>query len=97
MTLTFTCITNIRDSIHITQHAAASPTDALREHIAALPYDDGTGPFDAELDWLHSVSGGDLEIALIPVTQATNTWLWLDGARYEPQYLTYIVQTDIHS
>lgn len=87
-TFTFTCITGVRNSIHITQHAAESPVGALREHIGALPYDDGTGPFDDELNWLHSVSGEESDVTLIPVTQARNTWLWLDGARHEPQYLT---------
>ena len=91
---TFTCITNIRDSIHITQHDTDSPDAALREHIAALPHDDGSGPFDGELDWLHSFSGGSADLALLPVTGCVNSWLWADGARYEPQYLTYLVQTD---
>ncbi len=92
---TFTCITDIRDSFHLTQHAAANPTAALRDHIAALPYDDGAGPFDEELEWLQRIGDGTQEIKLIPVGHCKNTWLWLDGARYQPQYLTYIVKTDV--
>jgi hypothetical protein len=92
---TFTCITEIRDSSHLSQHAAESPDAALRDHIAALPYDDGAGPFGEELAWLRRISGGRQEIALIPVGHCKNTWLWLDGARYEPQYLTYIVKTQV--
>lgn len=64
-------------------------------HIAALPYDDGTGPFDDELDWLKGVSDSSSEINLLPVSHCRGTWLWLDGARHAPQYLTYIVRTDI--
>jgi hypothetical protein len=62
-----------------------------------LPYDDGAGPFDDELDWLRSISGGSSDVALIDVSHCKNTWLWGDGARYEPQYLTYLVQTDTQS
>ena len=54
----FTCITEVRESFHLTQHSATAPETALRDHIAALPYDDGVGPFDDELDWLRRVSGG---------------------------------------
>ena len=92
---TFTCITEVRDSIHLTQHAIHDPTAALREHIAALPYDDGTGPFDKELEWLQRVSGGLSDVELIAVGHCKNTWHWRDGARYEPQYITYIVKTDV--
>ena len=92
---TFTCITEIRDSFHLTQHAAESPAAALREHIAALPFSDGAGPFDEELEWLQRVSGGKEGVEMIPVGHCKNTWLWSDGARYQPQYLTYIVKTDV--
>jgi len=95
MTLTFTCITEVRGSIHLTQHGAADPATALREHIASLPFDDGSGPFGDELDWLQSIAGGEADVDLLPVGHCKNTWLWLDGARYEPQYLTYLVQTDV--
>jgi hypothetical protein len=91
----FTCITEIRESSHLTQHAAASPSAALRDHIAALPYDDGAGPFDEELKWLRRISGGTVPVELTPVGHCKNTWLWRDGARHQPQYLTYIVKTDV--
>ena len=71
------------------------PESALRDHIAALPYDDGAGPFEDELEWLRRVSRGSEPIELLPVTQCRSTWLWRDGARYEPQYITYIVRTDV--
>src|SRR5688572_11771106 len=54
----FTCITEIRDSTHPTQHTADRPEAALRSHVASLPYDDGSGPFDDELEWLLRVSDG---------------------------------------
>lgn len=94
MKLTFTCITEVRNSIRLTQHEAGDPTVALREHIASLPFDDGSGPFDGELEWLQSIAGGRFDVHLLPVGHCKNTWLWLDGARNEPQYLTYLVQTD---
>lgn len=92
---TFTCITEARDSIHLTQHATHDPTAALREHIAALPYDDGTRPFDEELEWLQGISGGVFDVELIAIGHCKNTWLWRDGAQYNPQYITYIVKTDV--
>jgi len=88
----FTCITNVRESFHLTQHDAQDATAALRAHILALPYDDAT---DDEREWLRRVWGGSQEIKLSPVERCNNTWLWLDGARNEPQYLTYIVKTDM--
>ena len=91
----FTCITEVRNSFHLSQHRAAAPEDALRAHIAALPFDDGTGPFDEELDWLRSISGGDRSVELMRVRQCAGTWLWLDGARFEPKYVTYIVRTAV--
>jgi hypothetical protein len=91
----FTCITEIRQSTHLSQHVAVAPSQALREHVAALPYDDGTGPFDDELEWLQNVAGGISEVTMHPVSHCRNTWLWLEGARYDPQYLTYMVQTDV--
>jgi hypothetical protein len=91
----FTCITEVRDSFHLTQHAAARPEAALRAHIAALPYDDGAGPFDEELEWLRRTSDGSESVELVPVGHCRGTWLWGDGARYQPQYITYIVRTDV--
>jgi|GEM_PF-3208105 len=94
---TFTCITLIRDSFHTTQHAAENPTVALRLHIGSLPFDDGDGPLDEELDWLKRVSDGMCSIELVPFGDSCkNTWLWGDGARYEPQYHTTIVKTDVN-
>jgi hypothetical protein len=91
----FTCITEVRENFHLTQHTASGPGEALRQHIAALPYDDGAGPFDEELEWLLSVSSGARQIQLAPVGNCKTTWLWLDGSRYQPQYLTCIVKTDV--
>lgn len=92
---TFTCITDVRNSIHLSQHSAEHPAAALRDHIAALPFSDATGPFDDELDWLLAVSGGSQPIALLPVGGCKNSWLWHDGAIHDPQYLTYVVKTDL--
>jgi hypothetical protein len=92
---TYTCLTEIRESMHLTQHVIDNPEAALRAHIGALPFDDGVGPFDEELEWLQQVSDGSQEIQLSPIGHCRNTWLWLEGARYQPQYLTYIVKTDM--
>lgn len=97
MPLTFTCITELRGSSRLTQHEVVDPTAALRAHIASLPFDDASGPFDDELEWLQSITNGQSDVSLLPVGQCKNTWLWLDGARNEPQYLTHIVQTDVRS
>ena len=91
----FTCITKVRKSFHLSQHKAIDHVEALREHIAALPFDDGVGPFDKELTWLQNVSGGTVASEFIPVDNCKGTWLWLDGARHNPQYITYIVRTDV--
>jgi hypothetical protein len=89
----FTCITEVRGSFHLSQHPSATPEEALREHVAALPFDDGEGPFDEELEWLRRIAGAQQAVELLPVRQCPGTWLWLDGARYEPKYITYIVRT----
>ena len=68
---------------------------SLRDHVAALPYDDGTGPFGEELEWLLRVSGGTEPVEMLPVGHCRGTWLWSDGERYEPQYITYVVCTDV--
>jgi hypothetical protein len=91
----FTCITEVRGSSHLSQHSAAEPEVALRDHIAALPYDDGSGPFDEELEWLLRVSDGTDPIELLPVGHCQGTWMWLAGTRHEPPYSTYIVRTDV--
>jgi len=93
----FTCITEVRKSFHLSQHVASEPESALRDHIAAIPYDDGAGPFDDELEWLHRVSSGVEQIEMHPVGHCRSTWLWLSGARHEPQYITYVVRTDINN
>jgi hypothetical protein len=36
-----------------------------------------------------------LAVELVPVGHCRSTWLWRDGARHEPQYITYIVRTEI--
>lgn len=91
----FTCITEIRDSIHLTQHSVDEPEGALRDHVAALPYDDATGPFDDELDWLLRVSGGSERVELLPVDHCPSVWFWRNGCRHEPQYTTYVIRTEV--
>ena len=91
----FTCITEVRESFHLTQHSADAPEAALREHIAALPYDDGAGPFGEELERLLRVSSGPEPVEMLPVGHCRGTWLWLGGARYNPKYITYVVRTDV--
>jgi hypothetical protein len=91
---TFTLITDAHESVHVSQHEAAAPADALRLHIFAFPYDDASGPFDHELEWLQEVASGASRPTLVAVHGCRNTWTWLEGAQHEPQYLTYIVQTD---
>ena len=91
----FTCVTKINESIYLKQVEAGDQASALREGIAALPYDDGTGPFDEELELLQQVSGAQAPVTMHSVGHCKNTWLWLEGARYEPQYLTYVIQTDV--
>ncbi len=94
----YTCITHIRNSFHVTQHTANGPEAALRVHIEKLPYDDGTGPFDKELEWLQHIAGGTEQVTMHALGgDCNNTWLWLEGARYDPQYHTYVVQSDVRS
>ncbi len=91
----FTCITEVRESFHLTQHSAGGPEAALRDHLAALPYDDGAGPFGDELEWLRRLSGGIDSVELVTVGHCPGTWMWLGGARHKPPYSTYIVRTAI--
>ncbi len=91
----FTCITELCGSSHLTQHSSTTPEEALRDHIAALPYDDGDGPFGEELEWLLRVSGGTEPVELLPVGHCRGTWLWGGGMRHEPRYISYVVRTDV--
>jgi hypothetical protein len=92
----FTCITLIRDCFHVTQHVASNPEAALRIHVGMLPFDDGVSPFDEELEWLQHIAGGTEQVTMHALGgQCKNTWLWSEGARYDPQYHTYVVQSDV--
>ncbi|MDB5339701.1 MAG: hypothetical protein JWN70_5320 [Planctomycetaceae bacterium] len=91
----FTCFTTIKDCVYLKQVSALDPPSAVRQAIGSLPFHDGTGPFDDELEWLQQVCGGEAVVTMHPVGHCKNTWLWLEGSRYEPQYLTYAVQTDM--
>ena len=91
----YTFLTTIRDCVYVKQIAAGDVVTALREAIAMLPYDDGSGPFDDELEWLLRVTEGEAEVTMFPIAGCKNTWLWLQGSRHEPQYLTYAIQTDV--
>lgn len=90
----FTCITTIRDCIWLKQFETVEVERALREAVAALPHDDGAGPFDDELEWLHSVASGQTVVTMQPLGHCKNTWVWREGLAYEPQYITYVVKTD---
>src|SRR4051794_29183173 len=35
----FTCITEVHESFHLSQHSATVPEAALRDHVAAMPKD----------------------------------------------------------
>jgi hypothetical protein len=91
----FTFVTTVRDSVYLKQVKAPSVNAALREAIAALPFDNGGGPFDEELEWLQQVATGGTTVTLHLVHGCENTWLWIEGARHEPQYLTHAVQTEM--
>ena len=91
----FTLITSVRDSTELIQVEAENVEDALRQAIGRLPYDDGAGPADEELDWLQDVANGKTRVTMLPVKQCKNTWLWAEGGRYVPPYFTYAVQTEI--
>jgi hypothetical protein len=67
MQILFTCITEVRNCFHVTQHEADNPGEALRQHIEDLPYDDGAGPFDEEAEWLQRICDGSEPIDLMPL------------------------------
>jgi len=85
----------IREEIFLYQFEVDNPESALRKCVASLPYDDGKGPFDEELDWLQEIASGSAEVTLHPIGHCINTWMWLEGSRFEPQYLSYIIKTDV--
>lgn len=88
----FTCITDNRESTHLSQHDAPNAIDAIRIHIGRLPHDDGDDV--PELDWLLSIANDETAIELLSVGDCKNTWLWADGLKCDPKYFTHIVQTD---
>ncbi|MEX0725664.1 MAG: hypothetical protein WD065_05315 [Planctomycetaceae bacterium] len=93
----FTCITENRESTYLSQHEAACAEEALHMHIGKLPFDDGTGPFDEELEWLQAVVSGAKAVEVLPVGDCKSTWFWLDGARFDPPYTPYIVKTELEA
>jgi hypothetical protein len=92
---TYTVITENRDAFRLSQHACETPETALAQHIGQLPFDDGAGPFDEELDWLQAVASGEAQITLLEVSSCRGTWMWLEGARSNPPYSTYLVRTEL--
>jgi len=89
----FTGLTDLGTAIHLSQHSAQSAVDALREHVSGIPREDLSDNSDEEVEFLRRVAAGDIPATLHPSGWAA-TWLWLEGARRQPRYLTYIVQTD---
>ncbi len=92
---TFTVITQVLDSFHLSQHGGDTPERALADHISRLPHNDASGPFDDELEWLQEVAGGERKPTLVAVGGCQRTWMWLEGSRHAPRYTTYIVQTEV--
>jgi hypothetical protein len=91
----YTCITENRGHVHLSQHEAAMPENALRAHIAALPFIEGINPLGDELYWLQTLTAADSAIQLQPVANCRESWHWLDGERYAPRYTTYIIRSDV--
>lgn len=56
----FTVITEVGGSFHVSQHTAATPKEALFEHVATFPYDDG-GAIHAPQYITHIVHTADAE------------------------------------
>ena len=91
----FTCLSEIRESFHVTQHVSVDPEAALRSHILQFPYDDGDGPSDDELEWLLRVGDGREPIELVPVSECRGTWLWASSSFDGLRVVTYIVRTEL--
>jgi len=92
---TFTCITNVRDCIYLSQHAVDSPDHALRQGLGKLPYEDGNDRPDEEWNWLLAVIENRIPVELIPVNHCVNTWCWFGGRQFDTLYSTYIILTQM--
>ena len=92
---TFTLITDVEESVHVSQHRSMSPEEALAQHISQLPFEDGAGPFDDDLVCLQGFAAGTSRPTLIAIAGCESTWTWLEGSRHSPPYATYVVCTDV--
>jgi hypothetical protein len=92
---TFTVVTELRESFHVSQHRAQSAELAVASHLASLPYDDGDEIEEEELAWRDRLITGSLAVELLEVHGCANTWMWTEGARHSPQYSTYVIQTEV--
>jgi hypothetical protein len=91
----YTCLTENRGHLHLSQHEAATPEAALRAHIGTLPFIEGINPLGDELYWLQTLTATDSPLELQPVAGCRQAWHWLDGARYSPRYTTHIIRSDV--
>ena len=89
----YTCTTGNRGKLHISQHFAPTPENALIEHIKSLPFISGINPIGDELYWLQNIALGKLEVTLNQYSDCEQVWKWLEGERYSPPYNTFIVKT----
>jgi hypothetical protein len=92
---TFTVLTELRGTFHVSQHDAVTPALAVASHLAGLPLEDGDDIAEEELAWLRRLISGISPAVLTEVRGCACTWLWTEGARHSPQYLTYVVQTEV--
>jgi len=91
----YTCITENRGHVHLSQHEAASPGQAFRKHIGELPFVEGINPLGDELYWLQTIASHGRAIELQPMAQCKQTWQWLGGAHHTPPYTSYIIKSDV--
>jgi hypothetical protein len=91
----FTCMTEARGSFYLSQHRAAVPEAALRDHIACLTYDDEAGWFGADVHWVLRVKRDEEPVEMFHVGHCPGTWLWRGGTSHDPPYNTYVVRTDV--
>ena len=90
---TFTCITDVRECIWVSQHTVDTPECALRQALGKLPYEDGNDRPDEEWSWLLGIIESRLPAELLPVQHCVNTWCWFGGRQFDTLYSTYIVLT----
>lgn len=88
----FTIVLNGNNQFHLDQLTAESPACALAMAFNRLPSDLFK---DQVVEILLDFAAKPQSINLIPCVSIKEVWLWIDGAKLNPQIIVYIVKSNV--